>query len=136
MPYDLPKILTLQHLAYQHKAKVLNNFAILPFRETLDDIRKQNTDGTILKAVTSSGELIGSVRGSARDGTLYIGKLMVRPEHQGKGLGGRLLREIETCCSQPRYDSLPVPRARETFRCTKRTDMYGFPAKSLRRVFS
>ena len=101
---DLSAILTLQLLAYQSEAKLLNDFTIPPLRETLDDVRRQFAGGIILKAITPSGDVIGSVRGTVNEGTLHIGKLMVHPEHQGKGLGGRLLREIEKYSPQPRYE--------------------------------
>lgn len=101
---DLSAILDLQHLAYQSEAKLLNDFTIPPLRETLDDVWRQFRDGIILKAVTPSGEIVGSVRGIVKGGTLHIGKLIVHPDHQGKGLGGMLLREIEKYYPLLRYE--------------------------------
>ena len=92
---DLEPILRLQHLAYQSEAKLLNNFSIQPLRETLEDVEAQYREGVILKALDEHGTIIGSVRGRTRDGTLFIGKLIVHPRHQGKGIGGRLLAEVE-----------------------------------------
>ena len=40
--------------------------------------------GIILKALDEKGKIIGSVRGYLEDGTVYIGKLMVHPQDQGK----------------------------------------------------
>ena len=57
----------------------------------------------MLKAVLD-GEIIGSVRAYADGDTVYIGKLIVRPDHQGMGLGKRLLSEIERELSKKRYE--------------------------------
>ena len=42
------------------------------------------------------GGIIGSVRAYQENGTVYIGKLMVYPKMQKKGIGTKLLLEIET----------------------------------------
>lgn len=99
---DLREILELQYLAYQSEAKLLNNPAIPPLRETLSEMERQHEAGLILKAVDAAGVIVGSVRGRADDGTLHVGKLMVRPDLQGRGIGRRLLAEIEA--------RLPLPR--------------------------
>ena len=102
---DLKAILALQYIAYQSEAKLVNNPSIPPLRETLDDIEAQYREGTVfLKAADSEGVIIGSVRGREENGTLYIGKLIVHPEQQGKGIGSLLLREMETHCPLPRYE--------------------------------
>jgi ribosomal protein S18 acetylase RimI-like enzyme len=38
---------------------------------------------------------VGSVRAYEQDGTCHIGRLIVHPAHQNRGLGTRLLREVE-----------------------------------------
>jgi ribosomal protein S18 acetylase RimI-like enzyme len=47
-----------------------------------------------LKAVLD-GRIIGSVRANAREGTCYIGRLIVHPDFQNRGIGTRLMDEIE-----------------------------------------
>ena len=101
---DLPAILDLQYLAYQSEARLLNNFSIPPLKQTLSEVEAEYRRGVILKAVGEEGMIIGSVRAYAEDGTLFIGKLMVHPDYQGKGIGTKLLSEIEWVCPQGRYE--------------------------------
>ena len=101
---DLPDILQLQYLAYQSEAKLLNNYNIPPLKQTLEEIIAEYHKGIILKAVRDDKVIIGSVRAYAENHTLFIGKLMVRPDFQGQGIGTRLLKEIEKICPQPRYE--------------------------------
>ncbi len=95
---DLQEILDLQHLAYQSEAALFGRQDIQPLTETLDELIEEYKAGTVLKMVGENGKIIGSVRGKEADGTLYIGKLMVHPDHQRKGYGRRLVTAIEECC--------------------------------------
>ena len=45
--------------------------------------------------LSDDGKIVGSVRGRVEDGSLYIGRLMVLPECQGRGYGKILFREIQ-----------------------------------------
>jgi len=100
---DLYPILQLQYLAYQSEALLHNNFTIHPLTQTLDELIEEYHKGIILKAVQNN-EIIGSIRAYADNTTTYIGKLMVHPTHQGKGLGKRLLTEIENLLQRKRYE--------------------------------
>jgi len=91
---DLEAILALQYAAYQSEAEILGDYAIQPLRQTLGELVEEYKKSVVLKAALGN-EIIGSVRAYAKGGTVYIGKLMVRPDHQGAGLGTRLLAEIE-----------------------------------------
>lgn len=95
---DLPAILELQRLAYRSEARLLGNFNIPPLLQTLEDMREEYRCGVFLKATDEDGRIVGSVRGFAREGTLFVGKLMVRPDRQRQGLGSRLLLELEKTC--------------------------------------
>jgi GNAT superfamily N-acetyltransferase len=101
---DLKQILELQYLAYQSEAKLNNNYSIPPLLQTLEDIEKEYQEGIILKAIDEENTIIGSVRGYIRNNTLYIGKLIVEPKHQGKGIGTSLLESIELHCPNLRYE--------------------------------
>ena len=79
---------------------------ILPsnrFTQTLDELIEEYHKGVILKAV-QNGKIIGSVRAYADGDTVYIGKLIVHPDHQGRGLGKRLLAAIESKLYRKRFE--------------------------------
>jgi hypothetical protein len=82
---DLQEILQLQYLAYQSEADLFGSRDIPPLKQTIDEVVEEWSSGTILKMVDDNNAIIGSVRAQERDGTVYIGKLMVHPDHCHKG---------------------------------------------------
>jgi len=100
---DAREILELQYLAYQSEAQLNDDFAIQPLTQTLDELIAEYHKGVILKAV-QNGEIIGSVRAYEENKTVYIGKLIVHPGHQGKNIGKRLLAAIEKEFPNKRYE--------------------------------
>ena len=101
---DLEKILELQYLAYQGEVKLLGNMDIPPLKQTIEEVYEEFQKGTILKAEDGRGDIIGSVRAYQENGTVYIGKLMVHPKMQKKGIGTNLLLEIENEYPNQRYE--------------------------------
>ena len=93
--FDAAEILTLQRLSYQSEAVIYNDWSIPPLTQTLSEIKKEFNELTFLK-VCDSDKLIGSVRASIHDSTCYIGRLIVHPEYQHKGVGTHLMLAIET----------------------------------------
>ena len=101
---DLEDILSLQKICYVSEAQIINNYSIQPLTQKLSDIQKEFGTNLILKA-EENGEIIGSVRGYEENGTCHIGKLIVRPDFQNKGIGSLLLKEIEKSFSHcSRYE--------------------------------
>jgi ribosomal protein S18 acetylase RimI-like enzyme len=91
---DAEEILALQKLAYRSEAEIIDDFAIPPLHQTLDETLSEFEQQVVLK-VEHEGRVIASVRSYLEAGTCYIGKLIVHPDHQDRGLGTRLLRAAE-----------------------------------------
>lgn len=91
---DAAEILELQKLAYQSEAVIYDDWSIPPLTQTLDEIKKEMNEITFLK-VCDTGKFIGSVRASIHDGTCEIGRLIVHPDFQHKGIGTQLMAAIE-----------------------------------------
>jgi len=96
---DAEELLTLQKLAYRSEAEIYNDFNIPPLVQTLESIQKDLEDQFFLKAMISE-RIIGSVRAYAQGTTCYIGRLIVHPDFQNRGIGKRLMNEIETNFNQ------------------------------------
>ena len=91
---DAQEILALQKLAYSSEAEIYNDFTIPPLHQTLEEIKTEFSDQHFLKFY-SDGRIAGSVRAYEKEGTCFIGKLIVHPECQNKGIGTKLLQEVE-----------------------------------------
>ncbi len=113
---DLREILALQYLAYQSEAALFGSRDIPPLKQTLSEVEAEFDRGVILKMLGENGSIIGSVRAYESDGTVYIGKLMVHPDHRRKGLGSRLLVEIEQCFPHRRYELFTSTRSADNIR--------------------
>lgn len=92
---DAPAILELQKLAYQAEARIYNDFFIPPLVQPLDDLEAEYGSHVFLKVVRQR-QIIGSVRACGRDGTCHIGRLIVHPDHQNRGIGKELMNRIES----------------------------------------
>ena len=91
---DAEEILTLQKLAYQSEAAIYNDYTIPPLTQTLEEIRADFEKHVFLK-VSADGRIVGSVRAHVRERTCFVGRLIVHPDFQNRGIGTRLLNEIE-----------------------------------------
>lgn len=91
---DLGEILQLQKEAYMSEAEIYNDYSIAPLLETTDEIIKEYSKQVFLKAIRDN-ELVGSVRAYGDKGTVFIGRLIVRPNYQNQGIGTMLMRSIE-----------------------------------------
>lgn len=91
---DAETLLQLQRVAYQSEAKLYNDFEIPPLTETLSQLKALFSNHVFLKA-TADGRIVGSVRKNIHSGSCHIGRLIVHPEYQNRGIGTQLLTEIE-----------------------------------------
>ncbi len=91
---DAAEILALQKLSYLSEAEIIDDFTIPPLQQTIAEILSEFDYQLFLKA-KQNNKIIGSVRAFIKEGTCYIGKLIVHPDQQNSGLEKRLLNEIE-----------------------------------------
>ncbi len=94
MVVDAEEVLSLQKLAYKSEAEIYNDFTIPPLIQTLEEIKKDFENQIVLKA-TIDRKIRGSVRAFAREETCYIGRLIVHPDFQNRGVGTKLMGKIE-----------------------------------------
>lgn len=127
---DLRDILALQYLAYQSEAELFGSRDIPPLKQTLEEVAAEYESGVILK-MTEDGKIIGSVRAHEKDGTVYIGKLMVHPEHRQKGYGSMLLSEIEGCFPGKRYELFTSTRSTDNIRLYQKKGYAEFARKTI-----
>ena len=113
---DLDEILRLQYLAYQSEAALFGTDDIPPLKQTLEEVIAEYNAGIVLKLVTDENVIIGSVRAKEDNDTLYIGKLMVHPDHRSKGYGTRLLTEIEKYSANKRCELFTSTRSVDNIR--------------------
>jgi GNAT superfamily N-acetyltransferase len=101
VPADAEEILSLQKLAYRAEAEIYDDFTIPPLKQTLEEIRKDFEAQVFLKAV-ENGRIIGSVRAFVREGTCHVGRLIVHPDFQNRGIGKQLMGSIEEVFKEAR----------------------------------
>ena len=127
---DLREILDLQYLAYQSEAELFGSRDIPPLRQTLEEVADEYENGIILK-MTDGGKIIGSVRAYERDGTVFIGKLMVHPDYRHKGFGSMLLSEIEGCFPGRRCELFTSTRSTDNIRLYRKMGYAEFARRNM-----
>lgn len=92
---DLDEILTVQKRAFLKVAEEMQNLNIPPLTQTTEDIKDEFRKRIFLK-YELDGKIVGSVRAHLDEANnCQIGKLVVLPEYQNKGLGKELMQQIE-----------------------------------------
>ncbi|NDU77394.1 GNAT family N-acetyltransferase [Actinomadura sp. DSM 109109] len=94
-PGDAGEILTVQRAAYVAEAQLYGDPFIPPLVESAEQLGKVlSGDAVVLKAVLGS-RLVGAVRAQFSDRTCLVGRLVVVPDLQRRGIGRSLLTELE-----------------------------------------
>lgn len=96
-PSDAGELLTLQRACWVSEARANDTHDIPPLVESVDDVTQGMRDWQTW-VVREGGRLVASVRARSHpedDSTWQIGRLMVAPDLQGRGLGMALLAHAE-----------------------------------------
>jgi ech hydrogenase subunit C len=92
---DAPEILALQRIAYRtHEELYGGEENVPPLVQTLPELAGEFGQTRFVKAVVN-GKLIGSARARPNDHAAEVSRIMVHPYFQGRGIGRRLLAEVE-----------------------------------------
>ncbi|MBO3745346.1 GNAT family N-acetyltransferase [Streptosporangiaceae bacterium NEAU-GS5] len=93
VPPDAGEILTVQRAAYVSEAQLYGDPFIPPLVESLDQMRRAIEASTVLKAVLD-GRIVGAVRAQMSEKACLVGRLVVAPDLQGRGIGTALLTAV------------------------------------------
>ncbi len=94
-PADAGELLTLQRACWVQEAIAIGSIDLVPaLHETLSDVRSSlgSWDTYVVRV---AGRLVGAVRGRREGAVWDIGRIMVAPDLQGRGLGGELLAHVQ-----------------------------------------
>ena len=85
----------------------------------------------IVLKMTDNDVIVGSIRAKERNGTVYIGKLMVHPDYRRNGYGTKLLTEIETYFPNKRYELFTSTRSTGNIRLYQNLGYKMFDRKAI-----
>ena len=115
---DAPEILALQKIAYQSEAELYGDDSLPALHQTLQELEHDfehapdrvaaladvhgpagnghhKADQVVFLKAVVNGKIIGSARGFALGETAYLRRIIVHPYFRRRGIGRRLLKEIE-----------------------------------------
>ncbi|MFI1990381.1 GNAT family N-acetyltransferase [Actinoplanes sp. NPDC020271] len=104
-PADAGEIHTLQLAAYVAEAQLYDDPHLPALTQPLDDLAAELADSLALKA-TLGHRIVGAVRGRPDGTVLRIGRLVVAPDQQRRGIGTRLLTAIEAAAGEAEWLAL------------------------------
>jgi predicted N-acetyltransferase YhbS len=92
---DAEQIARLTRRAFATQCELYDDWALPPMSDTGQTVKGAIRAGVVLIA-EEDGALLGSVRGELRDGACQVGRLVVEPSLQGRGIGRLLAKAIES----------------------------------------
>lgn len=97
------------------REKLYNDFSIEPLVQTIEELEQQFKGHIVLKAVMDN-VIVGSDRAYEDNGTCYIGKLIVCPAHQNKGIGKNLMYNIKSVFPKIRFELFTGSKSEKNLR--------------------
>ncbi len=91
---DLPHILKLQKFCFQESAEIYQDYKIQPLIQTLQEVENEYQTSYFFKIVLDN-KIVGSVRANIKNNNCHIGKLIVHPDYQNRGIGSNLMNAVE-----------------------------------------
>lgn len=93
---DAGELLTLQRAAYVSEARLHGDLDLPPLTESLETVQAELARLQLRAwGVREQGRLVAAVRVLVREPLAELGRLIVAPDRQGRGLGSRLLQHVE-----------------------------------------
>lgn len=94
-PGDAAAIAELTHRAFASQCELYGIADLPPMADTADSVCDAMTSGIVLVALDGA-RIVGAVRGELREGVCHVGRLVVEPTAQRRGIGRSLATAIET----------------------------------------
>ncbi|SET78848.1 GNAT family N-acetyltransferase [Geodermatophilus poikilotrophus] len=113
------ELLALQRAAHVPEAQLYDDVRLPALVWPLDELADELTRSSCLGARAGS-RLVGAVRAHERDGVLHVGRLVVAPDLQGRGIGTRLLPAAEHGTRLPRATLFTGARSTADLRLSRR----------------
>lgn len=92
---DAGELLVLQRAAYVSEAQLYNNPHLPALVQSLQDLAAEIASILVLK-VRIGHRIVGSVRVRANNGISEVGRLIVAPDMQGRGIGTALMNYVHS----------------------------------------
>ena len=118
-PGAVGELLTLQRAAYVSEAQLYDDVRLPALVQTPDELADELAQSSCLAALAGS-RLVGAMRTRERDGVLHVGRLVVAPDLQGRGIGTRLLLAAERSTTLPRAALFTGARSTANLRIYRR----------------
>ncbi|MDP2232630.1 MAG: GNAT family N-acetyltransferase, partial [Actinomycetota bacterium] len=94
---DASAIADLTRRAFASQALLYEDDSLPPLADTAQSVAAEISTGWVVLVAEVDGVLVGSIRGVLRDATCHVGRLVVEPDLQGRGLGRSLAMQLEAC---------------------------------------
>jgi len=95
---DAGEIMTVQRAAFVQEAQLYDDANVPPLVETLDQIRTAIESSRVVVGRLGP-RLVAAGRVRVMDRIGHIGRLVVAPDLQGRGIGRALLAAVEATCA-------------------------------------